>query len=62
MGYKIEDAQHEAVMLWGIASGLNILLDDPNGRNAVFPLADTLEKRLNELADKLEAIEAEGRK
>jgi hypothetical protein len=62
MDKRIAEAQSEAVMLWGLASGLNILLDDPNGRNAVFPMADTLQERLEKLANKLEEIEAEGRK
>ena len=63
MADNVKDAQHEAVQLHGLVQGLNHLLNDGGeAMNAVYPLSDMIEEKVEQLANDLERIEGQGRK
>jgi phosphotransferase system HPr-like phosphotransfer protein len=57
MAKTVDDAQTETVMLFGLARGLTLLLNEgEHAKEAVFPLAQVIEERLSQLADDLDLM------
>lgn len=63
MAKTLSDAEHDVIQLHGLMQGLNHLLNDGGeAMNAVYPLGDLIENKLDQLCTDLDRIERVHRK